>query len=294
MDNYDIAHKFFYDLSGYFKKHYMNVSYNNYKFYSYGTIIGKVIEDRDGNYILLVSENNFSNTTCRHIANLLGACPFSYLHVPVKMYDRDINIDDLEKTITKKLDFYKNEKLSLKQNRNEYIRYFDMLNTVSNKIVKIKKAVIKKYEKLYNDLQNSEAVKRIKHNEHIKAQKAADKLKKELAKITKSKNLCELAQMAYGYNNGVNSELKAKIKMLINPLHNYAFAWIKDDTFETSKGIEIKIKDCMPLIRLYKAGKVKHGLKLNQYTVLEVTEKFITIGCHKIPAENIKQLIASL
>ena len=163
MDNYDIAHLFFDDLSGSFKKSYMNVSYEAYKFYSYDTIIGKVIENLDGRLILLVSDNNFSNTTGKHISNLIGACPFNFdriVKIPIEYEQKDININELENAITEKLDYFKNQKFSHKYNRDEYCRYYTMLCEISHRVVKVKKSVIAKYRKLYLDLQNIEKVKK--------------------------------------------------------------------------------------------------------------------------------------
>jgi hypothetical protein len=331
MDNYDVAHKFFYDMDGYFKKHYINVWYDNYKFYSYGTIIGKVIEDKDGNFLLLVSENNFSNTTCKHISNLLGACPFNNrLFVPIAMYDRDININELEKIICKKLDVYKNSKLSLKENREKYIHYYNMLQSVNDKVIKVKKSVFNKYSKLYEDLKDIEKVKSIKKAENIKNRKENEKINKEFEKLIKEKNLdelkayitirnCELKLykllknyitektvenlikdknlldiINLAFNSNLNWQEKNDIKNYLYKNYKYDYVWIDGENFKTSKNISVKIEDCKPLIRLYQSGKAKHGLKLNQYTILEITKEFVKIGCHKIPVENINCLIENL
>ena len=322
MDNYGIAHKFFYDLSGYFSKHYMNVSYKNYKFYSYGTIIGKVIEDLDGNFLLLVSENNFSNTTAKHINNLLRACPFNdYMYVPIEMYDRDIYINNLEKIICKKLDYFKNQKFSQKYNRDEYCRYYTMLCEISHRVVKVKKSVIAKYRKLYLDLQNIEKVKSIKKLQREKDLKLAEKARKEREKALKQlKNECLLIELEnivdyakFVFSNnftnesieslkntpeyGINKirEIKNKVRNFLQDTYeNYSFVWIDGENFKTSKNVTVKIEDCQPLIRLYKSGKVKHGMQLNQYTILEVKKDFVKIGCHKISIENINCLIKSI
>jgi hypothetical protein len=332
MNNYDIAHKFFYDLDGYFSKHYMNVSYSNYKYYSYYTIIGKVIEDIDGNYLLLVSEDNFSNTTAKHINNLLGACPFNNrMYVPVNYGDSDIYVDKLEEKIVKKLEIYKKSKLALKENREKYCRYYTMLCEISHKIVKVKKSVIAKYRGLYLELQDINKVKELKKKQRLQDNKENERIEKEFQKLIKAKNLDELKKWlshnwscdkklykkvknyinektvenltnnknlleiinsAYNYNSNLNWGDKQLLQeFLKSKYEKFSFVWIEDDKLKTSQYVIVKVEDCKTLIRLYKHGKIKHGMQLNQYTILEVKNDYIKIGCHKILRENIDLLI---
>lgn len=331
MDNYDVAHRFFYDLSGYFSKNYINVSYRNYKFFSYYTCIGKVVEDLDGRYILLVSEDNFSSTTAKHISNLIGACPFDRMRVPVNYGDSDININELENKIIKKLDYFKNQKLSQKYNRDEYCRYYTMLCEISHRVIKIKKSTITKYRKLYLELQDVEKVKALKKKQQILDRKAIEKSIKDFKKLIDTKNLDELKDwLKYNWNcnkvlykqlknyindktvesltNGknlleiiacaYNSNIEWHIRQLLqeylqNKYKDYSFVWIEGENFKTSKHVTIKIEDCKSLIRLYKSGKIKHGMQLNQYTILEVKNDYVRIGCHTISRENLDILLSS-
>jgi hypothetical protein len=318
MNNYEVAHKFFYDLNGNFEKSYLNVSYNNYKFYSYYTCIGKVVDSLDGRCILLVSENDFSNTTSKHIGNLLGACPFDFIYVPVNYGDNDIDINNLENKIIKQLNIYKNSKLTLKENRDEYCRYYTMLCDVSHRVVKIKKSNIAKYRDLYLELQDISKIKELKKKQRAQDRKAREKARKKRIEsekaLTKDLNFLGVEKLQdyinFYYNKNYalqkfeianisiwDAQLQYKrlyIKLkdyFQDNFKGYDFVWTEGENFKTSKSVIVKIEDCLPLIKLYKENRIKHGLKLNQYTVLEVKNDYIKIGCHKISRENLDTLL---
>lgn len=63
------------------------------------------------------------------------------------------------------------------------------------------------------------------------------------------------------------------------------------DSFETSQAVEIPMSDGIVFYKLLKEGKIKKGDKLMHWTVLEVTSKFISIGCHKIKIEEIENVV---
>ena len=101
MNNYDIAHNFFYQEGENFDKYYKSMSYNNDKFYSYGTIIAKKMIDKNGDKCLFLSANNFSNTTTKHINYLRQACPYyNILYVPVDYNQKDISIENTIESTT--------------------------------------------------------------------------------------------------------------------------------------------------------------------------------------------------
>ena len=295
MNNYDIAHNFFYQEGENFDKYYKSMSYNNDKFYSYSTIIAKKMIDKNGNKCLFLSDNNFSNTTAKHISYLRQACPYyNVLYVPIKYNQRDITIDDTIKVIIDNLDFYKNQKLSLKVNRESFIKYFLLLLEINDNFKTIKKSIIKKYQGLFDILNNNESLKELKKKIVEKQKQELEKIKKKINSYLKKYDLSTLAKMVYDYDDKTlnnDKDIKQAIKKYINPNDDLSFVWIDGDNFKTSKSITISKNDCKLIIDLYKHNKLKHGLKLNQYTVLEVTKDFIKIGCHKIPVENINCLI---
>ena len=83
---------------------------------------------------------------------------------------------------------------------------------------------------------------------------------------------------------------KAKLKKQLNPRGDLAFIW-KDENgdFKTSKNITVKAEEGNRVLTLYKAGKLKHGEKVDFYTVLSITPEIVKIGCHNILTANLAE-----
>ena len=293
-NNFDICHNFFYSDDSICDKNRFSVSYYYDTFYSYATAIGKKVVGKDGASYLLLSDNNMSNTTAKHISYLRQASPLDVCYIPVRFGQREITINGAIDDILKNLDFYKNSKLSQKPNREAYINYFNMLSVIDEKIQTVKKSIINKYKPLFDDLHDEKAIKLLNKINREKLKVEREKLKKQLAGYLKKYDLSQLAKMVYSYTdytlNG-KPEIKQAIKKYINPHNDLSFVWSDGEDFKTSKSITISKKECDLIIKLYKNKELKHGFRLSYYTVLEVTDKFIKIGCHKIPVENINCLI---
>lgn len=75
---------------------------------------------------------------------------------------------------------------------------------------------------------------------------------------------------------------------------------VKDDAVETSHGARVPLEQAQTLFRLYQACTTDtqrrrlHGHNINGYVVNEVTDKRITIGCHKIPMSEVYALSSVL
>ena len=80
------------------------------------------------------------------------------------------------------------------------------------------------------------------------------------------------------------------MKKYLNPNNNLSFIWFDGDFVKTSQGVRVERQEVETLIKLWQLGKVKHGMIVGQYTILEITTEFVKIGCHKIPMQNIREL----
>lgn len=290
MTNWDFCHQFFYDdFTSY--KGYGNMHYDSDKFYSYSTIIGKVIERKQGN-VLLISKETFSATTSKHISYLKQACPFGYaiVKVPVDIGQYDIDPNKLPEEFCSELDSYAKQGFTTASVRNEFRDTLDaMEHLVELGIIKVRKTTIKKYEKLWTDNTDPEKLKQEKAKKAAATRKANEKLRKELANTLSNVSYLEQIEMAYSYWS--NCEFKDKLKKILNPENKWSFIWKTDSGYETSKGLRLDAEDIDVALRLYKHGKLKHGMKIDKYTVMEVTADHVTVGCHKVPVENIKAIM---
>lgn len=293
--NQEMAHKFFYsDFNEYNYPHYKNCGYDHDIFISYNTAIARVVEDKHGEKICLLSAVTYSNSTRKHLNYLRWACPFHILYVPTDYGCRDISISNTVYLLFRNLDFYKNSKLTQKANRNNftenYIQLENLLEHFDIELSNEQKDFLPEYKELFDTLQNSDAVKLLKAREMEKAREQARKQKETLALLLKENTLGGLAQSAYSPSSPLTYEEKEKIRQAINPNQDLSFVWLEGDQYKTSQRINIDKREGDLLLKLYKHGKLTHGYRISIYTVLSVCDDFVKIGCHKIPARNLQEL----
>ena len=297
MANIDIAHEFFYsDFNS--SRNYNNISYSENLFYSYYTVIGAVVQSKTGSNILLVSEDSMSSTTGKHIGNLISACPFSFLRVPMEYGNHYFSLEACIKRIVRNLDYYSNSRLSQKANRQGYINSFNQLQYINDYIQDVDSSLIEQYKPLFDLLNNSDEVKQLKAN--LKEKDKQDRLKaqQELNELLNQYEYLDLIQFAYGYSSTIHFDdyqkekaMQNKVRKALNPKNDLSFVWIENEyTVRTSKNIRMNMDIVKTGLKLWKHNKIKHGYKVDYYTVLEVRKDYIQIGCHKIPTENIQAL----
>lgn len=292
MRNFDIAHKFFYNNGGYYSPSCSPMSFNEDKFFSYYTLIGKICSNKHGARVLLISDNNFSATTSKHISYLRQACPFNYIRVVMEYGERDITPEQAAERAIKNAVYYSEQKLTQAANRDKLFNAVNQFNQLREnfKIGRLKMPA--KIEKLIATLQDSEAFKALKTKQRAADLKRAKKEKSAFEALTKNKNLCDLARLAYEYGrDDITSEQRSKLQKTLNPRGDLAFVWMDENgDFKTSKHITIKHDEGAAALKLFKAGKIKHGYKIGCYTVLNIGADIIKIGCHNIPVKNLMEL----
>jgi len=298
MQNCEVAHSFFYDVNGSFDRRSMTVSYSHGKYFSYATCIGEITQNIEGRTVCIISDNNFSMTTAKHLNELRSACPYAVYYLPQYQGSSQFYRDDVIKHLTDNLDWYSKSKLTQKPNREGLSHTYNMLKRTlelekfKDKFKEIKK-VLKEYEKIYNAVNNPEELKKYKEIQAKREKAKQAKLKRELNKVLNTLPYLEILQNTYGYF-GFESELKSKLKQYLNPKKELSFVWFDGEYCRTSQGITVQKEDVIRLLKLWQHNKLKHGMTISHYTVLEVMKNYVKIGCHKIPIENIQALLNSL
>ena len=309
-NNYDMAHSFFYNLNGSCEKSWMTTSYYKRCFYSYSTVIGQMTEDINGHSLLIISYDNFSNTTAKHISILRQASPcYNIIYLPQSYGGREFNANYCLERIEESLKSLK-EGLTRQENRQAFKGYYYLLNN----FLKVKSfkplferaiELQKEYKPILDICNNEEALKELKKANKqasiLKAKKTreANKQKEQLLQsfLTNHSYMELIEELCTGWNNDIliqneavaikRKDLKAKYN-----LDYWAYCYIsKDGIFKTSK--RITIKDLQPikiLLQRYFMNKDILGLKVEQYTVLEVNKAYIRVGCHRVPMQNVKEL----
>ena len=296
MKNKDVAHQFFYDFNGRFKRRSMTVSYEKNKYWSYSTVIAKITQTITGKTICIISDNNFSVTTSKHISKLIHACPFDIYYLPQKYGYQDFNPCDVVDNCIYNLDYYSKQKLSQKPNRKSFSKYFLMLQTTleiegfENYFEKTEKA-LNEYRELFNDINDPAKLAKIKAIQKQREKEKQQRLKEELKQHIERFDISELAYLAYSNQTVVDTDLRTKLRQYLNHKNDLSFIWFDNDLVRTSQDITVNRKEVEVLLKLWKKGQLKHGMTISYYTVLEVMENYVKVGCHKIPVSNLDALL---
>lgn len=295
MQNSDVAHNFFYDNHGRFNRWSMNVSYGGGVFWSYGTAIGELTEDINGNTVCIISDDNFSNTTSKHIGVLAYACPHQVYYLPQEYGSSAFYVESTIQRLSNRLEYYSKAKLTQKPNREGLSHNYQMLLT----LLELKKfqpehknikKILRKYKTLYEDINSPEKLKQIKEIQAKREKQQKAKLQRELNAIFKNYDYLTILKNTYEYDSIFDSDIKEKLRKYYNPKNELSFIWLDGDKVRTSQHLSVDAKEALTMLKLWKHGKLKHGMKISFYTVLEVMEKYVKIGCHKIPVENLNAL----
>lgn len=298
--NRDLTHSFFYDLNGYNMPIRSNVGYKYNTFYSYSTAICRIFTNSNGENIALFSENSFSFTTAKHLNYLKGACPF-HKYYAFFDYQEDATEKELFETNTRILESYAKAKLTQKANRETFSKAFHALENFLEfqefkPLYKDIKKILKKYKSIKDALDDKDALKALntKRAEQEKRKKEREE-KKRQAILRKFKKISYIEKIKLAYTSGgLEWEVKDELRKALNPDRSLSFIWIDGDKIKTSQCVTVDLKDAMILLKAWKFGLLKHGQQIDRYTVLNVSDDFVKVGCHKIPTENLKELCEEL
>lgn len=74
-------------------------------------------------------------------------------------------------------------------------------------------------------------------------------------------------------------------------LHFDGVMMVTDESICGAPKEVMNASDCVSFLKIWKAGKMKHGMKFGAYTVLSVKNGVLTIGCNKYPAWLFDELV---
>lgn len=285
--------------------------------YSYSTAIAYKIVDRR---ILLIAREGFSNTTRKQKGRLESA--FSFWNIIEVSADNIPEQDEFLDSYIKRelrecldtmqylLDNCKKNKQGILVRASDRETFVDRCRTIRKWCAyadwEITDELFNKYadyseysEKLYEyDMARRErleqtrvererraAEERIKRNEELQAalyefnQSGSKSYKKYSAILEKYNISCYFRKQMIESFFGLNTLQDYK--------ENYSYIWRADDVVKTTQYITVPWRDVELLLKLWKAGKPILGKTAGQYTVLSVNDKYVQVGCHKIPAANL-------
>lgn len=286
--NREAAHAFFYSeadtvrfASG------MNVRFTSNFFYSYSTVIAARAEGKDGRPIYLISSDGMTTTTAHHISYLRNACPSDYISVPFHYGDdfykpgftmMSLLADRFKSLLQRAAD----ARLTRAENRRALIDAYEDAEEFSARVFTLD---------FLSDFSDAYATA-VEIEEGDKEKRAA--LSKKIAEKAKADRAALIK--AHGYMGAVMrayTEGDDRARRLLNPSGAWSFVWRdKDGSYRTSQHICLDRHAGDAALKLWAAGKLRHGMKIGIYTVISITRNFVKVGCHKIPTENLRALIA--
>lgn len=265
----------------------LNVSFDSNFFYSYITVIAARAEGKDGRPVYLISSNGMTRTTAKHLCYLRSACPADYISVPFHYADRFYKpgfemCKLLAARFENELSSAANARLTLAENRRALIDCYKAAKAFSKRVFTLD--FLGDFSDAYATAVEIEASGKEKRAELIKA--AEEKAKAARAALIEKHGYIGAVMRAY-------TEGDDKARRLLNPTGELSFCWRDEKgNYETSQRIYMDRRTGDAALKLWVAGKLRHGMKIGIYTVISITRNFVKIGCHKIPTENLRALIA--
>jgi hypothetical protein len=304
--NTAIFHDFFYDdINDASRKRRAKSAthYNGDHFFSYQTTIGFLHRDTERMPVLFISENTFSNTTAGHISALRQASPFQVIEVPFEYVD---DYTDIIGRNTPEL----NARLIIEL-EDRFCAYFAEVDAQHIKYAARRREFIRKYENFAEFLKVTAPYKvpspdliatyenAVELDDARSGQRAAILERQKQAALERLKRYADLPLsavigMAYADAAADNIEKRDAIRYLKTIYPGHSFVWIDGEYCQTSQGVTVPRETAAKLYKLYAAGRVKVGMHLDCYTILNLDENFVQIGCHKIPVANIQAIAANL
>lgn len=290
ITNEQLAHKFAYDTyTGFCRPNHLNFWYNGDSCYSYSTKIAKKDSERQ---ILFLSNRNFSPTTSRHLFLLRRA--FDHWNI---IYVNPYNLDDLDK---------------------EWRDNIEAMKTLTEDGVPTKKELRYRFRDYYSTCHSMALLLNYPMKELVELDEMLEKIcnydkeleeKREKRRVEKEQKALEFyKEKANEFDTTDKSfkEVIAELKesALILPVQKYildkylgvdnsvdwSYIWKDGDSVRTSRGIKVPFREVECLLRLWMNEKPIVGKTVGCYTVLQNNEKFVQVGCHKIPVQNLEKL----
>ena len=311
-NNYECAHEFFYFNES--EKYTFNTScsfgFTSYEadkdnillnFYSYSTKVAMLYKSNINNeFYLLTHWESMTPTTGKHLSYLYNANPhYDVIQVPFKYGERYTTLNDIKRRLINIIKSY--NKTFTKKSYIEYLlKSVESLNQIHYEIESLQGDELNTLNYglelvTYFESEQYKTIAKVHKKEKAQKTRALNKEKQILIeKIKQEQSYYDVLIGLFKYKlNELQQNKQTIINKILNPnnIINPSFIWFNDDFVETSQHIKVNSLDVIKLLKLYKHNKLKRGLTIDRYTILDIQPSFIKVGCHIIPIENINALI---
>lgn len=260
--------------------------------YTYDTVLA--MANLDQQYII-INNTKYSNTSSTHRTNLLNAIPAYYRQFDIKDVEKGTSIiyfDELIPKMSRILDELIDSGLKRKEQRQEFMIYFDSLDDMYGDVWALGTTDINQYRNVAEQI--AEKVEQEVQRKQERFNKKQEKKAKELKPILEAYPYLDLIRLAFSdaHRDVLSKDMRNILRDYLNPKNKLAFIYpVNEEHYYTSRGIAMDARTVHTALKAWKRGKLKHGTKLGPYTVLAVTTAHIVVGCHKVPIENVKAIM---
>lgn len=303
---YDLAHGFFYDPQDGERFYTNSASFIGNRFLSYGTCIGYIYEGKMGEKTLLVSDDNMSVTTAKHIRYLIGACPFSWIRVPFQYGEslsgmtQDQIVNHIKETLEYRLEREMGYKYTYtRAEQRDSSQHLLSMGAKFNEVTGATVLGLAKFKKYLDVKLSADNIKKAAARARKQAQIKAEKTRKALDKFRKGlKNtpiypLIEKFCFDWTVWDKTEQEKKER-ELFINSFDVETPAFVRVDVeggvVRTTKHVTLPIETIKPLLKMWKHKHNIVGLDCGQFKILANNDKMVKVGCHNIPVGNIQAL----
>lgn len=253
----------------------MSYDPSTHRFKSFST---DICEIRPKEKLVILDDGYFSQTTQKQIYAIRQA--FSHweiVYVP-NLESYNYGFADYYQSL-RNLPTRKDGSLSRKADREKLARYVETLKRIKIKNFSDQKGILKELENNFPKLQKQEQKR--KEREEKKRKQLEKYAKQPLGKIRSLETL--------------TSSEKQIIYELKYGEHINAVAWLEGDEIHTSKNVCIPLDKYIKTMIYYYCEKGETqslvGKHISSFTINEVSEDYIKIGCHTLAKQNIKELM---
>lgn len=315
MSKESLFHDFFHNPTARGVYSSCNMSFQGDKFYSYATVIGQKFELKSGP-VLVVSSNNMSPTTSRHLSTLRRACPYPSERIacaPFKMGNYcAYSVDSIVSLFEQGIERFLEKRLSqapIRREASALLYYYGKFRELFH-VKKLYKPSLE-LRRLINEIE----AKRNAPVDPVKAEKNRLARERKIAKTleqAKDWSYFEKVKFCFDFNNHysflsqrerglLRNALIAELSPVLPSSHGawsfrYSFAWLSDDGNEvvTSQRVHLPVDVVRRAFRIWREHGIAALRSVGGYTFDEVSDSYFKIGCHYIPMKNILELEKAL
>lgn len=262
-----------------------NMFFRDSRIYSYGEhYLAARIHDVRGEKVVLINNRNYSVTTQKHLSYIRNA-------ITGTTFFRATNPDDIKSTIpvarqSLENTFLRAEKVRKIETRHDVTFQLNQI-TFAQSQLDLALTLNKRKPHRRDHGRFSAVAKRLNDlvDRYNSPEKQAARAKKEAEKQAELRQYLAVRIAEFRSGGLVSWDL---VRLDFDLLR------VKEGRLQTSRNASVDLKDAMMLYAALKAGKNVVGARVGSYTISEVTDEAVKVGCHTFLKTELDNVLGGL